>query len=859
MPEEKIFPHLSQTDDDYQGRFAILIDSIPMKKRGQTGSMTEAAEDLGRFADFINQLYIVDMPVSFSFRTILRANHTPGGAGDIKTALFVSTRGAKKKKIEEDLKTLLNQTTIVISSTFPRYRFSPVKEEERFSALWQPFNLENAHFCEIRKRESIIRLSRIKPEKPLGFFQMETQSTFPDNPETVYFAHPFIPRTKSYERLYRLLMCHGKDFMMQVSLTPTTLSTAEENALVDEIAKCEGFAPDANIPFNQMFLERARLLGHGLLDQLLRLQDAPFYLQIILASPEPINKVVAEAIGVCITHPVGLARNMGQIDYRLQMGGYDILFPQNDVERKGVIQDLLHPGQTSWQNTKGAKHLARLRFLVDGCQGTCAFRLPRDDGSGQMGLKTHHTTLRPMPRAISELAHHAEIRKRIIGENNALGFHQPIYLTDKDLSQHMYIVGQTGTGKTTLLKSMILEDIHNKRGLAVIDPHGDLYHELLHLIPKERIEDIVLFDPLDMNHPVGFNLLDCDEISQRHFVAREMKAIMHRLLHDTYGDVSNTFIGPVFYKHVQMNLLLTMSDPDVQGTLLEFYEIFQHKSYWRRWLPLKWDEPLLKVWVEEILPQIDYVYRPRSDAVSLGEYISSKFADFILDPRLRLIFGQRESSVHIREIMDSGKILLVNLAKGMLGEATAQFLGLVLMAKFQSEILGRAEIPTENRNPFTIYVDEFQSLATENFSLLLSEARKFGVSLVLANQFISQIHDQRIMEAIFGNVGTMLAFRVGKNDAASIASQFSPAFDAFDLANLPNWHACVKMTVNGKTVSPFSLQTTVPSMQRDSQTRARVLQQSRQQYGRPRHEVENTIQESLKMPEMKEKETQDLN
>jgi hypothetical protein len=413
----------------------------------------------------------------------------------------------------------------------------------------------------------------------------------------------------------------------------------------------------------------------------------------------------------------------------------------------------------------------------------------------------------------------------------------------------MYIVGQTGTGKTTLLKSMILGDIHNGKGLAVIDPHGDLYEELLYQIPRERIKDVVLINPLDMDYPVGLNLLDCADLSQRIFVAREIKAIMHRLLHDTYGHMSNEYIGPVFYKHLQMNLLLTMSDPDDIGTLLEFYEIYQHKYYWKRWLPLKWKEPLLENWVNDILPSTDYTYRPSSSSISMGDYVGSKFNDFVLDPRLRLIFGQKHSTIDLGKIMDEGKILLVNLAKGLLGESTAQFFGLVLMAKFQSEILGRGEKKISLRKPFTLYVDEFQSLATENFGLLLSEARKFGVSLVLANQFISQINDPTIMEAIFGNVGTMLAFRVGKDDAARIEPQFAPEFDQRDLSNLPNWQAVIKMTVNGQIVPPFNLTTIPPNPLPDQSAKDAIIHHARQTYSKSRAEVEEIISQSLKMPE----------
>jgi len=349
---------------------------------------------------------------------------------------------------------------------------------------------------------------------------------------------------------------------------------------------------------------------------------------------------------------------------------------------------------------------------------------------------------------------------------------------------------------------------------------------------------------MDLDYPIGLNLLDCSEPTQRYFVVREMRSIMERLIQDQYKYQAADYAGPAFYQHMQMNMLLAMSNPDDPGTLLEFYEIFQHKDYWERWKPLKWQEPQLKRWVEVNLPSIDYTKR-YSEQITWGEYLSSKFDDFVFDPKLRLIFGQKRSTIDLRQIMDEGKILLVNLRKGELAESNARFLGMVLMAKILQTAMQRTKVPPEKRRLFYLYVDEFQSLATESFVLLVSEARKFGVGLILANQFISQIKDERIIQSVFGNVGTLISFRVGHEDAEELAPHFLPVFTRHDLTNLPNWTGCIKTTVRGHVITPFSLQTVLPEQSPNPKVAEAVREKSRKQFGRFRPEVEKEITKSL--------------
>jgi hypothetical protein len=300
-----------------------------------------------------------------------------------------------------------------------------------------------------------------------------------------------------------------------------------------------------------------------------------------------------------------------------------------------------------------------------------------------------------------------------------------------------------------------------------------------------------------------------------------------------------------------MGLLLATSDPSDPGTLLEFYNIFQERNYWRKWLPLKSTDPLLQRWTDEVLPRTNYL-SPGSDNVSLGGYIGSKFQGFVFDPRVRNIFAQKRSTIDVEAIIKQEKILLVNLAKGKITEANSQFMGMLLLASLQNAVMRRANEPETVRRPFFLYVDEFQNIATQSFISLISEGRKFGIGLVLANQFISQIGNTRITESILGNVGTVVAFRLGPIDAELIERETLPQIGRADLINLPNRHAFLKALVNGAPARPIHVETVLPEVPYRREVEDRIKKSSRQKYGCPRSDVERQVSLSMKGPAVEE-------
>lgn len=794
--------------------------------------------------NFINSLYHPKARHTFAIRYYSAPVPERVASGKIEIVLFAKVESTSRTAAKSEASALCDELMLLLAGHTPQYKWRVVSEKEEFKRLWEPFPLAEAHVLEIRHREEKVYLESPQSRPSLGRGRKAEESAIKAG-DGIYFVHQFLPRASTLEHLLCMFQQHDVPAVLQIVLKPTRLTPQEKGALEAELVKCEKSLKRSSSEYAPVKELRADALRRGLQEQIQRLEDAPFEMCVSLSSPARIPWGLAEAAGIEITRPVWtrLDDKRAPQNTELQGGGYDIIPPRSAQETTQARRNLADLDTGPWSPGFAPKGLERLRSLVDAGEAATAFRFPVATSFHLPGVPVQLARCRPLPSEQAALAGKPE-EALLIGTNQDLGREQPVYLSGADRSQHTYVVGQTGVGKTTLLKAMILADIQAGNGLAVIDPHGDLFQEILEQIPPHRLKDVVILDPTDMDHPVGINLLECQNEEERYFVVREMVGIMHRLIQDQYGPAAIEWTGPFFYRHMQMNLLLAMSDPSDPGTLLEFYEIFQSEAYWKRWLPLRIKDAQLETWVTQTLSKMDYTVRS-SDRITLGEYISSKFEDFVFDPKLRLLFGQKHSTIQIRNIMDEGKILLVNLAKGPLTEANSRFLGMILLAKIQTAAMSRYKLPKAQRRPFYLYVDEFQSLATENFTLLLSESRKFGLGLVLANQFMSQIKDPNIMQGISGNVGTTISFRVGMEDSKLLEPRFQPYFDHQDLTNMPNWTACVRTTVAGQTTAPFTLLPLCPAIVSDPQAAKLAREHSRQTHGREREDVEREIREGL--------------
>jgi hypothetical protein len=382
-----------------------------------------------------------------------------------------------------------------------------------------------------------------------------------------------------------------------------------------------------------------------------------------------------------------------------------------------------------------------------------------------------------------------------LGTSTYRGLKRPVYISDDDRRRHMYIIGKTGTGKSELLKELIMQDIRAGKGICFMDPHGDPIQDILKLIPPERAEDVIYFNPGDTERPIGLNLLEAHTEDQKHFVATSVINMMYKLF-DPY---KTGIVGPRF-EHAVRNAMLTAMYEE-GSTFVEVMRILTDSTFVQELLPKVADPIVRRYWTDQIAQTADF---HKSEVL---DYIVSKFGRFVTNKMIRNIIGQSQSSFSFREVMDSGKILLINLAKGEIGEENSNFLGLVLVPRILMAAMSRQDVPEEQRRDFYLYVDEFQNFATPDFAQILSEARKYRLNLAVANQFIGQVEEE-VKNAVFGNVGTIMCFRVGVTDANYLAHEFTPVFGEDDLLNIERYHVYTKTTVNNEPVPPFSMDLT---------------------------------------------------
>jgi type IV secretory pathway TraG/TraD family ATPase VirD4 len=419
-----------------------------------------------------------------------------------------------------------------------------------------------------------------------------------------------------------------------------------------------------------------------------------------------------------------------------------------------------------------------------------------------------------------------------IGFGHYRGVRRNVSIGFEDRRRHMYIIGKTGTGKSELLQDMAIQDIKAGYGVCVIDPHGDLIENILQYIPPQRAEDVIYFDPSDTERPMGLNLLEAQTEEQKHFITAAIINLMYKL----YDPQRTGIIGPRF-EHAVRNAMLTIMY-DKGTTFIEVVRILSDPKYVQEMLP-KVDDPMVRrYWTDQIAQTSDF---HKSEVL---DYIISKFGRFVTNKTMRNIIGQSKSAFDFRQVMDEGKILLINLSKGRLGEENSSFLGLVMIPKILVAAMSRQDMPQDKRRDFFLYVDEFQNFATPDFATILSEARKYRLNLTVANQFIGQM-DEEVKNAVFGNVGTLMSFRVGVTDASYLAHEFQPVFGETDLINIDRYNIYMKTIVDNDPVPPFSvdLYKDMAKLKADANPKVAeaIIQLSRLKYGKPRELVEAEI------------------
>ena len=415
----------------------------------------------------------------------------------------------------------------------------------------------------------------------------------------------------------------------------------------------------------------------------------------------------------------------------------------------------------------------------------------------------------------------------LLGKTNFRNKQTPFGIKRDDRRRHVYIIGKTGMGKSTLMENMVLQDIYNGEGVCFIDPHGDIIKKVLEHIPSSRINDVVYFNPADVDHPIAFNIMENVDPHYKHLVASGLMGVFTKIWAGVWSARMEYILG---------NCILALLDTP-GTTMMGIARILVDKDY-RKKIVDNIQDPIVKsFWVNEYA---NYQDKFRQEAIAP---IQNKVGQFLSNSVIRNIVGQTTSTVDLRQIMDEGKIFLVNLSKGEVGEENSSLLGAMLITRLQLAAMSRVDVEEEERRDFYLYVDEFQNFATDAFATILSEARKYRLNLTIAHQYIGQLVtdlNTKVRDAVFGNVGTMVIFRVGSTDAEFLESEFDPIFTPNDLINLPKYNTYLKLMIDGVTSNPFSA-ATLPPVLKPTDNLEKILKVSRERYGRSKKEIEQKI------------------
>lgn len=519
------------------------------------------------------------------------------------------------------------------------------------------------------------------------------------------------------------------------------------------------------------------------------------------------------------THLDNISSSIGQV-----AGEFNSLGGRKIYNKGGFMQDFLYRYQPMFNVMKNHVSVLNTEELAT------LFHFPNRQITTPH-IHWLHSKTAPAPAEIPE-------EGLYLGKSVYRGVERKIAMGDDDRRRHMFIIGATGTGKTELLKSMIMQDINAGKGICFMDPHGDAVEDILKMIPPERAEDVIYFRPSDTERPMGLNLMEAKTEDEKHFVASSIINMMYKLF-DPY---KTGIVGPRFEHAVRNAMLTIMSEPGT--TFVELMRVLTDARYVQELLPKVADPIIRRYWTDQIAQTSDF---HKSEVL---DYITSKFGRFVTNKMIRNIIGQSNSSFSFRDVMDNGKILLINLAKGELGEENSNFLGLILVPRILMAAMSRSDTPEDQRRDFYLYVDEFQNFATPDFAVILSEARKYKLNLVVANQFIGQMEEE-VKNAVFGNVGTKISFRVGVTDANYLQHEFSPTFGEDDLLNVERFHAYVKTIVRNQPQPPFSLDTTLDMKKvnetKNQRTAEIIIEMSRLKHGRDVRLVDAEITRRAKL------------
>lgn len=776
--------HVMQSDDElWQAVIAVELSKVYLTKH-----LPDIMNENARFLLMLHRASQFEAQSHFTWRYFVEDHK-------LHLALLCRVESTTREQAVlmcQKLWDLLRYTLpLKTEGVFP---YVPVQHRDRLLKLLKPIEIQSA--MQILRRERV------------------SQST----ENHLYKVEPIRPYAGNLHRLLQLLQSHQEGTLLDIYFHPTELMPWENKAIlrmmlrqngqaIEEIHQTEETGEVALKTFQESVEHGSTSVTNW--HMLNGLEDLSFYVRIHVASAGEVRPALSELAGLEL---------FGASPY--------VVIKAYDAAELDIVQhNIAEIRGDSWGFPDAPQDLERWRHLFSLSETVTGTRLPTPGSRGIPGLDILNVRVVQMPARLSETG-------TVIGESvvPVQGRTLPFRISTDDRLRHTYIVGRTGTGKSTLLENMVLQDIEAGYGVAVIDPHGDLVQHILERIPAHRQHDVVLFDPSDTERPIGFNLLDVEDVFEKNIVVNDFIGLMYQIFDPKRIGV----VGPRFENMVRNAMLAVMELEG--GTFIEVVNLMTSTTYRKKVLNLIQD-PIVKAYWEDVASD-----GSNWSGREMLDYVTSKFGRFNNDLIIRQIVGQAQNTLNVSDIVMDGRILLAKLSKGDVGAEISHFLGLVLIPQLLIATLRRGRVPIEQRDIFCLYVDEFQNFTTPAFATLLSEARKYGVALTMANQYISQL-DDAIREAVFGNVGSLLSFCVGIKDAHFLAEEFYPVYNETDLVNLPNYHMIAKILQRGNTTAPFPIRTLANQFAPDSTTALAIAEASRRRYGRNAELVQHEIRQ----------------
>jgi GTPase SAR1 family protein len=805
---------IREADGGFEGIAAFSLKSILKRDLLQD---QQAADNKGRFEmkiaepaylqkcreEFLHAVSAWPETVTCEIQILSLPNLASRLQGRLWITFVIKIWSSAEQSIKADIYRHFLETGPLLRAFYPEAEFEPITEQEELNFRVFPCKPEHALMV-MRRRESILSATPLK-RFSMGFGPVTETSS---NSDANAYCFPWHASMDDWSHLLQVLAGQMDPIQIIIRVQRAPHCNSEKPRLEEAIQFCQDYF-STNRSEKSIMADYTRKIQDCMLQQLAEISSAAFNTGVYILSERQIDTSLGNVLGKSITRIYGIT-----VDDAPLAGGFTC---QSIPVSKAL----------------GSSWLENAEILSIG-EAACAFRLPGPPANDLSFLPVRRH--RSVP-AILPFKYNPEKTDIALFINEHQGIAQPIQMSTEDRMRHMFIVGQTGTGKSTLMESLILQDIQAGKGIAVVDPHGDMVDNVIGKIPDRRLKDVIVLDLLEKDHPLGLNLIEWQEIEDRDIIIDDLYQNLDRIY-----DMRTTG-GPMFEKYFRGMMRLLMGDkprPGFVPTLLDFINSFESEDF-RKWLGKTIDDPGLKKFIKEIERTTG-----ESGLNNVSPYITSKLSRFTEDTRLKRIIGQSHSSLNFESIMRDGKILLMKLGRGRFGPTISALIANQIVSRFKLAAMKRGDMPAEKRREFYLYVDECQTLPPQNFMELLSEARKYRMGIILATQYTAQLTEgtsgaNSLLSAIIGNVGSMLIFRLGQLDAELMEQVLKPILSRQDITGLPNFQGYARIQLCNETLLPFSFGTLKDDIPFNNQKARKILKQNSEKYGMDCSEIDQQI------------------